>query len=246
MNSHEMTERQAFMVLNALPNIGPITLGRLLSELGQDPREVFTVGSARLEEVRGVGPAISGTVANWQQHFDLVREEERMATAATTFITQADADYPRLLKEIDSAPIGMYRKGNYDFSLPSVAIVGSRRTTLYGQSVAKKLGADLARLGFCVVSGLARGIDTAAHEGALSVGGKTVAVLGNGIDIVYPAENLALYRKIEETGAILSEFPFTRRADKQSFAMRNRIVAGICDAIVVVESDVSGGSMITA
>ncbi|HEY8932135.1 MAG TPA: DNA-processing protein DprA [Rariglobus sp.] len=242
----ELTERQAFLVLNALPNIGPITLGRLLAELGDDPRAVFTAGAKRLEEVRGVGPAISGTIARWTEHFDLAREEERMAQAATEFVTRRDAGYPRLLREIDSAPIGLYRKGRYDFTLPSVAIVGSRRTTLYGQSVAKKLGAELARLGFCVVSGLARGIDTAAHEGALSVGGKTAAVLGNGIDIIYPAENLNLYRQIEETGAILSEFPFTRRADKQSFAMRNRIVAGICDAVVVVESDVSGGSMITA
>jgi len=245
-HSGELTERQAFLVLNALPNIGPITLNRLLSELGDDPRAVFTAGAKRLEDVRGVGPAISGTVAQWREHFDLPREEERMAQAATDFITGRDAYYPKLLREIDSAPIGLYRKGRYDFSQPSVAIVGSRRTTLYGQSVAKKLGAELARLGFCVVSGLARGIDTAAHEGALSVGGKTVAVLGNGIDIIYPAENLGLYRKIEETGAILSEFPFTRRADKQSFAMRNRIVAGMCEAVVVVESDVSGGSMITA
>lgn len=246
MTSGALTERQAFLVLNALPNIGPITLNRLLAELGDDPRAVFTAGAKRLEEVRGVGPAISGTIAQWREHFDLPREEERMAQAGTDFITARDACYPKLLREIDSAPIGLYRKGRYDFSQPSVAIVGSRRTTLYGQGVAKKLGADLARLGFCVVSGLARGIDTAAHEGALSVGGKTVAVLGNGIDIIYPAENLGLYRQIEETGAILSEFPFTRRADKQSFAMRNRIVAGICEAVVVVESDVSGGSMITA
>jgi DNA processing protein len=128
-----------------------------------------------------------------------------------------------------------------------VAIVGSRRTTLYGQATAKKLGHDLARLGFCVVSGLARGIDTAAHEGALEAGGRTAAVLGNGIDIIYPPENLKLYQRIEENGgAILTEFPFGRRADKQSFAMRNRIVAGMCRAVIVVESDVSGGSMITA
>ncbi|HEY9250754.1 MAG TPA: DNA-processing protein DprA [Rariglobus sp.] len=246
MNPCELTEQQAFLVLNALPNIGPITLNRLLVELGDDPRSVFVAGARRLEEVRGVGPVISATISGWREHFDLPREEERMAQASTTFITARDPGYPKLLRQIDSAPIGLYRKGPYDFSQPGVAIVGSRRTTLYGQSVAKKLGAELARLGFCVVSGLARGIDTAAHEGALSVGGKTVAVLGNGIDIIYPAENLGLYRQIEETGAILSEFPFTRRADKQSFAMRNRIVAGICDAVVVVESDVSGGSMITA
>ncbi len=241
-----LSEGQAFLILNALPNIGPITLNRVLAELGGDPRAVFTAGVRRLETVRGVGPAISSTIASWWEHFDLAREEERMAKAATSFITTRDEAYPKLLKEISDPPIGLYRKGGYDFAQPCIAIVGSRRTTLYGQSIAKKFGAELARLGFCIVSGLARGIDTAAHEGALSVGGKTAAVLGCGIDIVYPPENLELYRRIEGSGAILSEFPFTRRADRQSFAMRNRIVAGMCAAIIVVESDVGGGSMITA
>ncbi len=241
-----LSEEQAFLVLNALPNIGPITLNRVLAALGDDPRAVFTAGIRRLEQVRGVGPAISSTIANWTTHFDLAREEKRMADAGAVFVTHRDAAYPRLLREIPDPPIGLYRKGRYDFSSPCVAIVGSRRTTLYGQSVAKKLGADLALLGFCVVSGLARGIDTAAHEGALSVGGKTAAVLGCGIDIVYPPENLELFRRIGAEGAVLSEFPFGRRADRQSFAMRNRIVAGMSEAIVVVESDVDGGSMITA
>jgi DNA processing protein len=170
-----------------------------------------------------------------------------MAKSGADFIGTRDDAYPKLLKEIHDPPIGLYRKGTYGFTHPCVAIVGSRRTTLYGQAVAKKFGAELARLGFCVVSGLARGIDTAAHEGALSVGGKTAAVLGTGIDIIYPPENLALYRRIEtEGGAVLSEFPFGRRADRQSFAMRNRIVAGMCEATIVVESDVDGGAMITA
>ena len=246
MNPCPLTERQAFLVLNALPNIGPITLNRLLAELGGDPRDVLTAGARRLEAVKGVGPAISGTVAAWETHFNLAREEERMARSAAEFITGRDAGYPRMLKEIHDPPIGLYRKGNYEFDAPCIAIVGSRRTTLYGQSVAKKLGAELARLGFCVVSGLARGIDTAAHEGALSVGGRTAAVLGTGLDIVYPPENLELYRRIEAEGAVLSEFPLGRRADRQSFAMRNRIVAGMSEAVVVVESDVNGGAMITA
>ena len=246
MNKTELTKEQAFLVLNALPHIGPITLTRILSELGDDPRAVFSADARRLEEIQGVGPVISATISGWACHFDLAREEERMHQATTGFISVQDADYPARLREIDSAPIGLYRKGGYAFNQPNVAIVGSRRTTFYGQSVAKKLGAELAQLGFCVVSGLARGIDTAAHEGALSVGGKTVAVLGNGIDIIYPPENLGLYRQIAESGALLSEFPFTRRADKQSFAMRNRIVSGMSDAVVVVESDVSGGAMITA
>lgn len=244
--SSELTERQAFLVLNALPNIGPVTLNRLLEELGGDPRAVFAAGKRRLEGVKGVGPVISETIASWTEHFNVAREEERMAAGGVDFITTRDADYPKLLKEIHDPPIALYRKGRYDFSHPAVAIVGSRRTTLYGQNVAKKFGAELARLGFCVVSGLARGIDTAAHEGVLSVGGKTAAVLGTGIDIIYPPENLALYRRIEADGAVLSEFPFGRRADRQSFAMRNRIVAGMCEATIVIESDVDGGAMITA
>ena len=246
-NLPELTERQAFLVLNALPNIGPITLNRLLDELGGDPRTILSTERRRLEAVKGVGPVISASIGAWREHFDFAREEERMAQASTDFITTRDADYPRLLKEINDPPIGLYRKGRYDFAQPCVAIVGSRRTTLYGQATAKKFGAELARLGFCVVSGLARGIDTAAHEGALSVGGKTAAVLGTGIDIIYPPENLDLYRRIEaEGGAVLSEFPIGRRADRQSFAMRNRIVAGMCEATIVVESDVDGGAMITA
>ena len=242
----DLTERQAFLVLNALPNIGPITTNRLLEELGGDPRAIFAAGVRRLESVKGVGPAIARTVVNWTEHFDLAREEKRLADAGAGFITTRDDGYPKLLRQIHDPPIGLYRKGNYGFTHPCVAIVGSRRATLYGQSVSKKLGVELAERGFCIVSGLARGIDTAAHEGALSVGGKTAAVLGTGIDIIYPPENLDLYRRIAETGAILSEFPFGRRADRQSFAMRNRIVSGICEAVVVVESDVDGGAMITA
>ena len=245
MNS-ELTERQAFMIMNDLPNIGPITLNRLLGEFGGDPREILVSNKRRLESVRGVGPETSAALLAWRTHFDLAREEDRLAKAGAAFITTRDEGYPRMLKEINDPPIGLYRKGSYLFGQPCIAIVGSRRTTLYGQSVAQKLGADLARLGFCVVSGLARGIDTAAHEGALSVGGKTAAVLGCGIDIVYPPENLDLYRRIAETGAVLSEFPFGRKADKQTFPMRNRVVSGISEAVVVVESDVSGGAMITA
>lgn len=241
-----LTEQQAFMVLNDLPNIGPITLNRLLGEFGGDPCEILLADKRRLESVRGVGPETSAALLAWRTHFDLPREEERLARAGAVFITARDQGYPKMLKEIHDPPIGLYRKGGYLFEQPCIAIVGSRRTTLYGQSVAKKLGAELARMGFCVVSGLARGIDTAAHEGALSVGGKTAAVLGTGLDIIYPSENLDLYRRIAESGAVLAEFPFGRKADKQSFAMRNRIVSGICEGVVVVESDVKGGAMITA
>ncbi len=244
--STELTERQAFLILNALPNVGPVTLNRLLEQLGGDPRAVFTAGTKRMEAVKGVGPVISRTISDWREHFDLAREEERMARSGADFITARDEGYPPLLKEIHDPPIGLYRKGHYLFDRPCIAIVGSRRTTLYGMATARKLATELARLGFCIVSGLARGIDTAAHEGALAAGGKTAGVVGAGIDIIYPPENLDLYRRIEAEGAVLSEFPFGRRADRQSFPMRNRVVAGMCDATIVVETDVNGGAMITA
>ncbi len=243
----ELTATQAFLVLNALPDIGPITTNRLLAAFEDDPTRLLDAPQRELEAVRGVGPKISANLRGWRALVDLAKEEEWLAQAGATFVSRRDAGYPPLLKELADAPLGLYRRGDYAVDAPCVAIVGSRRTTLYGQATAKKLGYDLAKLGFCVVSGLARGIDTFAHEGALEAKGRTAAVLGTGIDIVYPPENLGLYRKIEEGGGmILTEFPFGRRADKQSFAMRNRIVAGMCQAVIVVESDVSGGSMITA
>jgi DNA processing protein len=242
----ELTERQAFLVLNALPGIGPITLNRLLAEFGGDPRAILSAPAQRVQAVEGVKPGAANSVVEWRKHFDPAKEEDRMKRSGADFLIPGDPAYPRSLREIHDPPIGLYRKGSYGITDRCVAIVGSRRATLYGQSVARKLGAELAARGFCVVSGMARGIDTAAHEGALEAKGKTVAVLGTGLDIIFPPENLGLYRKIAETGAILSEFSFGRPADKQSFPMRNRVVSGLSEAVVVVESDVHGGAMITA
>ncbi len=244
--STELTEWQAFLTLNALPNIGPITTNRLLETLGGDPRKIFAASTRTLQAVRGVGPAIADTILGWEPLFNLAREEERLAQARAEFVPVRSPHYPQALREIHDPPIGLYKKGNYCWDRPGIALVGSRRTTLYGQGIAKRFAGELARAGFCIVSGLARGIDTAAHEGALEAGGATAAVLGTGLDIVYPPENLELYRRVEAGGAIVSEFPFGRRADRQSFAMRNRIVSGLCAAVVVIESDVDGGSMITA
>jgi DNA processing protein len=241
-----LTRRQAFMILNGLPGMGPITLNRLLDLFDNDPIAVLDAPPSRLEQAKRVGAKVSDAIRNWREHFPLEREESRLAQTGTVFVTSQDDDYPRALKEIHDPPIGLYFRGAYRFTDRCVAIVGSRRTTLYGLNVAKRLASDLARLGFCIVSGLARGIDTAAHEGALDVGGKTAAILGCGLDIIYPPENLDLYRRIADTGAVVSEFPFGRRADKQSFPIRNRVVAGLCEALIVVETDTTGGAMITA
>ena len=241
-----LTAAQAYLVLNSLPNIGPVNLRRLLEAFGDDPVAILRAPTGELEKVKGVGPVISATLNDWARHFDLAREEARIAKARAKFVLCRDAAYPAPLREIYDPPIGLYQRGEYDFARPALALVGSRKTTLYGQKIARTLAAELTRAGFCVVSGLARGIDTAAHEGALDAGGPTVGVLGTGMDIVYPPENLELYRRTAANGAVVSEFPFGRRADRQSFAMRNRIVAGMSAGVVVIESDVAGGSMITA
>jgi DNA processing protein len=241
----ELTERQALIALNALPGLGPIALNRLLGGFSADPRAAMAADRRRIEAVLGQGPAATAVVG-WRDHFNPAKEEARMAASGVAFVGRADPGYPPLLREIHDPPVGLYRKGAYGFGEPCVAVVGSRRATLYGQSVAGMLGAELARLGFCVVSGLARGIDTAAHEGALSAGGRTAAVLGTGIDIVFPPENLGLYRRISQEGALLTESPFGRQADRDSFEMRSRIISGICEAVVVVESDLRGGAMATA
>lgn len=241
-----LTAGQCLLILNGLPHLGPVTLHRLLAALGGDPGRVLTASREELLQVQGVGPVIADTLRGWAAHFDLPGEEERIRRSGTEFVVAADPTYPRLLREVHDPPIGLYRRGRTPAGQRCLAIVGSRRTTQYGLTVALTFAGELTRAGFCIVSGLARGIDTAAHEGALAAGGTTVAVLGCGIDRVYPPENLGLQRRIEAAGAVLSEFPFGRPTDRQSFAMRNRIVSGMSEAVIVVESGVSGGAMITA
>ncbi|MFZ5590347.1 MAG: DNA-processing protein DprA [Bacillota bacterium] len=155
--------------------------------------------------------------------------------------------FPDLLRNISDPPLGLFFSG--DASLlgqPAVAVVGSRRATAYGLYMAEKLGRELARVGITVVSGLARGIDTAAHQGALAGGGKTIAVLGCGLDVVYPRENQKLYAAIAERGVLVSEFPPGTPPQPWHFPVRNRIISGLCRAVVVVEAGEKSGAMITA
>jgi DNA processing protein len=234
------------MVLNALPEIGPIGLNRLLRDLGGDPRQVLDAGENRLRQVEGIRPETMAAVANWRAHFDPVAEEKELGRRGAEFIPVGDPAYPGVLRKIHDPPIGLYRLGRYAWDLPAIAIVGTRRATPYGRTVARQLAGEFVRAGFCIVSGLAQGIDTAAHEGALEAEGRTVAVLGTGLDLVYPPENRRLQQRIAETGAVVSELPMGRSASRQTFPMRNRIVSGLADAVIIVESAAAGGAMITA
>lgn len=241
-----LSNKDALLVLNGLPHVGPVLLRRLLESFGGDPVAVLSGSMESLTRVRGIGPHAAQTLMHWEAYFDLEREKEKIAQYGAFFLERGHADYPMLLKEMYDPPIGLYWLGEYKVERPCVAIVGTRQASMYGLKVARKLGAELAGLGFCVVSGMARGIDSAAHEGALESGGPTLAVLGCGLDIIYPPENKELYGRIVNQGAVVSEFPFGRRVDRQTFPMRNRVVVGMCEAVIVVETAAAGGSMITA
>jgi DNA processing protein len=162
-------------------------------------------------------------------------------------VIQSDGEYPASLREIYDPPLVLYVKGSLTArDKNAVAIVGSRQTTHYGIETARKLGYQLAYVGVTVVSGGARGIDTAAHQGAMAAKGRTICVLGTGINIVFPPENAELFERIAAQGAVISQFPFNRNGDRQSFAIRNRIVAGMTLGTVVVEADLHSGALITA
>jgi len=162
-------------------------------------------------------------------------------------VTQTSPEYPRLLREIHNPPIVLYVWGDLaERDRHAIGVVGSRRTSHYGIECAKKLSYQLAYSGITVVSGLARGIDTAAHQGALAAKGRTIAVLGSGLNNLYPPENLPLAEKISESGAVVTEFSMDVKADTQTFPMRNRIVSGWGSGVLVVEAGLNSGALITA
>lgn len=242
----QLSQAEAFFILNRLPGMGPITASKLMQALGEDPLNILQASESQLRSVDGVGPSLAETILSWKTCIDLDKEREHLKSAGVRFVGRSDAEFPELLQEIYDPPLGLYSKGKAPLNKRAIAIIGSRRATLYGTNIAKRLARELATLGFSIVSGMARGIDTAAHEGALEAGGTTMAVLGCGVDVVYPPENQELYNRIAASGRILSEFRLGRRADRQTFPMRNRIISGMSEATVVIESDVKGGSMITA
>lgn len=245
--SARMDSREALVALNLIEGIGPVRVRQLLEHFGE-PAAVLRASVAELSRVRGIGEETATAIANWEKTVDLAAELKRIAEFGCRIVTQADPEYPALLREIYDPPIVLYVKGclSAEKDRNSVAVVGSRQTTHYGVETARKLAFQLAYVGVSVVSGGARGIDTAAHQGALAAKGRTVCVLGTGLNIVFPPENRDLFERIAENGAVLTQFPFNRNGDKQSFAIRNRIIAGMTLGTVVVEADLHSGALITA
>lgn len=242
-----MTDREAILALNLLPGIGPVRITRLLESFGSAAK-VISASSNALQRVNGIGPETANMISSWEDHVDPSKELVEATERGISIITREDESYPKHLLNVYDAPILLYVWGEI---LPrdrhSISIVGSRRTTTYGVNVTKKLSYQLAHAGFTIVSGLARGIDTKAHEAALAANGRTIAVVGSGLARLYPPENLILAEKIADgNGAVISEFPLHKAPDKQTFPLRNRIVAAWCQAVLVTECPAWSGSLITA
>lgn len=234
------------MALNMIEHVGPVRLRQLLESFGT-PEAILAASKSQLMHVHGIGEDTATAISNWETTIDLAAELKRINEFGCHVLIASDEGYPPLLRQIYDPPIVLYVKGKLTANdKNAVAIVGSRQTTHYGLEVARKFGYQLAYVGVTVVSGGARGIDTAAHQGALSGNGRTVAVLGTGINLVFPAENAELYERIAASGAVITQFPFNRAADKQSFPIRNRIVAGMTLGTVVVEANLTSGALITA
>lgn len=241
-----MDSREGFLALNMIDHVGPVRVRQLLEHFGDAP-SILNASRDELGRVPGIGSETADAIAGWERTVDLTGELKRIADFGCKILIQSDALYPELLRQIYDPPLVLYALGNLTVSdKNSVAVVGSRMSTPYGQEVARKFSYQLAYLGVTVVSGGARGIDTAAHQGALSAKGRTIAVLGTGINRVFPSENVELFQRIAEHGAVLTQFPFNRPADKQSFPIRNRIVAGMTLGTLVVEAHVNSGALITA
>lgn len=234
------------LALSLVPGLGLSRLHQMVRRCGS-AGEVFKLGRSelghRFQLPSEIQAFVAGGAALQAAEKTLKETRERKICILSLF----DDRYPHLLKEIFEPPLVLYCLGNVDvLRQPAVALVGSRRCSVYGKQISQKLARDLASAGLAIVSGLARGIDSQGHIGALEVGGTTVAILGNGVDVVYPRENRRLYQRIREQGCIVSEFPCGSFPGPQNFPIRNRIISGLCHGTLITEASEFSGSLITA
>ncbi len=231
--------------LKAVPGVGDLLFRRLVVRFG-GPEGVFSASRDELGSVEGMTAKAVDAVLRQPTPVGAKREVEAAAGRGIAILTQSDPAYPGRLLEIPDPPPLLYMMGTFSPDAAAVAVVGSRNATSYGLETTERLCRDLARGGVAVISGMARGIDTAAHRGALDGGGTTVAVLGCGLNTVYPPENRALFERIPTSGAVVSEFPLDAGPDPHHFPRRNRIISGMSMGTVVVEATRRSGSLITA
>jgi DNA processing protein len=237
-----------WIALTLLPGLGPVLQRRLLDRFGDAEAIAFRLPSAALASVHGVGNGTAEAIVAARREVRRAADDELRACArlGIEIWTMRDPRWPAALETLSDPPILLYAKGSLPEATVRVAVVGSRRATPYGKRVAAGLGAGLALRGIEVVSGGARGIDTAAHVGALEAGGRSVAVLGSGLARPYPTENEALFARMAKSGTLLSEFPLEAGPLPEHFPRRNRLISGLSAAVVVVEATAKSGSLLTA
>jgi DNA processing protein len=231
--------------LKAVPGIGNVIFRRLLERF-ETPEAALAAPSAALSSVRGVTPAIMEAITHGSWRGFAEAECLRLAASGARIVTFTSAYYPKSLFEIPDPPPFLYVQGTLHCHETAVAIVGSRRATAYGLQTTARLAGLLAGHGVTVISGMARGVDTAAHKGALAAGGRTIGVLGCGIDMIYPPENRKLFQEMVEKGSLVSEFPLGTLPLAENFPRRNRIISGLSRGVLVVEAAENSGSLITA
>jgi len=246
MKSIPSENRVDWLALHLVPGLGNMTFKKLLDRFG-DPAEVFRASLTDLAQVEGLRRQVAQSIAQREFSLDpqnVLRDLEKYGARVVTF---SDPIYPEPLREIHDPPMVLYTRGS---AIPSkstfVAIVGSRNSTPYGVKTAENLAQGLARRGLGVVSGLARGIDSAAHWGCIEGRGFSVGVLGTGIDAVYPQSNKKLFDAMVEKGAVITEFPLKTPPEPKNFPIRNRLISGLSRGVIVVEATMKSGSLITA
>lgn len=239
-----LDEIEALLQLTMIPYLGSIKIKLLIQRYGS-AQAALTASSSSLAELPGFGPK---GVAVWEKEMKLQRWQQEMELAnrfCVSLIPYTSPEYPRRLLELHDHPVLLYVKGTLTKKdQQSLALVGTRQASLYGIEMARKLGKELAQAGFTIISGLARGIDTAAHQGALETG-RTIGVLGCGLAHIYPKENQRLADEIIRNGALMSEFSMSTPPDRQQFPQRNRIVSGMTMGTVLIEAPKQSGAMIT-
>jgi DNA processing protein len=244
--SPSATHLPEWLAISLTPGLGPTRARKLVEHFGS-PEAVFR---ASLTELEGTGiQAVSAQSLATGKSAELAREEiARAGDAEITIISLEDPSYPPRLKEIYDPPLILYVRGNLEvLTQPGLAMIGTRHPTPYGTGMAERLACDLAAQGLVIISGMARGIDTASHRGAISAKGKTLAVFGTGVDVIYPKENSRLSEQILALGgALISEFPLGTFAAPQNFPIRNRIISGMSVGVLVVEAAEYSGTRITA
>lgn len=234
-----------WFALRSVPLVGNVTCRRLIEHFGS-PARVLDASFDELAAVKGVNSSAALSISRHDGRKNAETAVTALAKSGATLVTLLHEDYPPFLKEIPDPPPYIYLKGTLPAASRVVAVVGSRRASDYGISVTTRLSRELAERGVTIVSGLAMGIDAAAHRGALQVSGSTVGVLGCGIDQIYPAENRQLFREMEAKGGIVSEFAPGTPPDAPNFPRRNRIISGMARGVLVVEAVEKSGSLITA